>query len=250
MLKIFCVVVLAIIVLNSTTVFSQSETVFDAISQALVFGKTHNFVHLKKYIVAHPKSVQSLNDKGLTPLLYIAEDNSRALILEQQGTFNSTASATERNTTSARGRIAAILIDAGANIEAKDEYGATALHWASHNGHYDIAKLLIDAGADIEAEIKSGGNKKSRPLHFAVFLRKLNIADLLVHAGADLTAKGVDGLTPLHFAVLARSTDLIKLLLRAGADVKAKDNEGDTALDIAKARNYQELLPILSGSAK
>ena len=45
-----------------------------------------------------------------------------------------------------------LLLDRGANIEAKDTNGNTALRLAVVEGHKDIARLLLDRGADIEAK--------------------------------------------------------------------------------------------------
>ena len=54
------------------------------------------------------------------------------------------------------GRIetAQFLIDNGANINAKDNYGWTSLMRACYNGHIETAQILIDNGADIEAQDK------------------------------------------------------------------------------------------------
>ena len=44
--------------------------------------------------------------------------------------------------------IVRLLLDAGADVDARDKYGCTALHHACWGGHPEIAQLLIDAGAD------------------------------------------------------------------------------------------------------
>jgi ribosomal protein S18 acetylase RimI-like enzyme len=49
-----------------------------------------------------------------------------------------------------------LLLDAGADIEAKDKYGYTALIRAASNGYTEVVKLLLDAGADIEAKKENG----------------------------------------------------------------------------------------------
>ena len=40
------------------------------------------------------------------------------------------------------------LLDRGADVNAKDAYGNTALMWAGHHGHKEVFKLLWDRGAD------------------------------------------------------------------------------------------------------
>ena len=55
------------------------------------------------------------------------------------------------------------LIDAGADVDAKDERGRTPLHAAALNGYSDAVKALIAAGADVDAKDERGRT----PLHLA-----------------------------------------------------------------------------------
>ena len=48
------------------------------------------------------------------------------------------------------------LLDAGADVNAKDTYSWTALMSASSNGHKDIVRLLLDAGVDVNAKSNGG----------------------------------------------------------------------------------------------
>jgi ankyrin repeat protein len=45
--------------------------------------------------------------------------------------------------------VAALLLDRGADVNAKGVFGGTALHWAAINGHKDTVASLVDHGADL-----------------------------------------------------------------------------------------------------
>ena len=92
---------------------------------------------------------------------------------------------------------------AGADVNAKDENGWTALHYAAVNGHKEIAELLIDNGAEVNAKDNSGYT----PLYFADgeiahFLRihggkpggELALMPLLVYSKNQLAIEGWIGL--------------------------------------------------------
>ena len=63
------------------------------------------------------------------------------------------------------------LIDGGADVNAPQADGATALHWAAHYGDSDLARLLLEAGADAsvaplrfatEASAPASSNSRAR----------------------------------------------------------------------------------------
>ena len=72
------------------------------------------------------------------------------------------------------------LIEKGADLNVVDEYGATALHWASQEGHSEIMKMLIKAGADVNVVNKYG----ITALHLASLLGHSEIVKMLEKAGA------------------------------------------------------------------
>ena len=129
------------------------------------------------------------------------------------------------------GNIAEIkrLIDDGADVNAKTEYGQTPLHFAAVNGHTETALALIKAGADINAKQKDGWT----PLHFAARQGHTETALALIKAGADINAKQKDGWTPLHVAANEGQTEIALALIKAGADINAKSNDGWTPLHYA-----------------
>jgi ankyrin repeat protein len=88
-------------------------------------------------------------------------------------------------------------LDAGAEVDAKDdEFVATFLHWAAAGGQNEIVELLINNGADVNAKDSLDGT----PLHLAAREGHMETAELLIAEGADVNAKTADGGTPLDVA--------------------------------------------------
>lgn len=79
--------------------------------------------------------------------------------------------------------IVKLLLDKGADIEAKDNSGQTPLSWVTCGGRKDIVKLLLDKGADIEARDHFG----QTPLSLATRGGRKEIAKLLLDKKAVKT---------------------------------------------------------------
>jgi ankyrin repeat protein len=122
-------------------------------------------------------------------------------------------------------------LDAGTDVNAKDEDGYTPLYAVAGGGHNEIAELLISKGADVNAKDKDGWT----PLHEATMGGHKEVAELLIVKGADVNAKEeFDGWTPLHFVAGKGHKETARLLITKGADVNAKDEGGNTPLDGAE----------------
>ena len=112
-----------------------------------------------------------------------------------------------------------------------DRFGATPLHSAVMNGHIEIARLLLQNGADVNAKDNDGYT----PLHWAAFQGHIDILHLLVENGADLEAQENDGWRTLHFAADRGHLPFIQeLISRYHVDINARDNDGTTALGLAR----------------
>lgn len=141
-----------------------------------------------------------------------------------------------------------LLIQIGANLDAKDVDGKTPLHLAFSDANITtpsfiwntagkaIAMHLIEAKADVNAKTKTG----MTPLHMACRLpiaKVIQPLDALLAAGASLTASDATGCTPLHAAaavwVESTSNVLQHLLGMEGVDKHAQDQAGKTLLQMA-----------------
>ncbi|MBC6436761.1 MAG: ankyrin repeat domain-containing protein [Rhodobacteraceae bacterium] len=95
------------------------------------------------------------------------------------------------------------------------------------------AQVLIDAGANVNA--RDGGGKT--PLHAAAFGTAKKKVQALLDAGADIEARDGDGRTPLHMAVWLGNTgtaEVVRELIDAGANIKARDGDGKMPVDFAE----------------
>ena len=136
---------------------------------------------------------------------------------------------------------ARLLIEKGANIEAKNNVGETVLIAACTSGHAEIAQLLIDKGAAPDARDDGGAT----PLMYAGLGGNTAIIDLLLSRGANVNAQDDRGETPLMYAASAGSVDAVKLMLRKNANPAAKDHNGQTALGYATQWNRPDVIQLL-----
>ncbi len=107
----------------------------------------------------------------------------------------------------------------------------------------DIPKLriLLARGADVNAANKEG----ETALMVAALEGRTEMVRFLIERGADLEARDVVGATALLYAALGGSLDTIKLLIEKGANLDAKTGDGQTALSISRMRENHAAAELL-----
>lgn len=144
-----------------------------------------------------------------------------------------------------RGDVEAVraLLRDGADVNAAQGDGMTALHWAAQNGDGELAEVLIYAGANLEAVTRVGAYT---PLHLASKTGHVTVVRRLLGAGADPNTPTATGVIPLHFAAGAGSPETIRVLVDHGADANAREGAyGQTPLMFAASYGRVEAVEAL-----
>ncbi len=137
------------------------------------------------------------------------------------------------------------MIIAGADANLKINYaGDRILHWASSNGGPEMVQLLLDAGADIHAKNQSGDTA----MHYAL-RREYNssVINILIAAGGNTANISItsDGKNLLHLASEEGRVSDVKAQIDMGADVNVRDDYQKTPLHIAIENNHADIVKIL-----
>ena len=119
------------------------------------------------------------------------------------------------------------------------------IHTATFFGNIDAVKQHINAGSDLNKKDQYG----STPLNIAATFGKTEIALALINAGADLNIKNAEGSTPLNVASFFCRTELVKALLEKGADKTIKNNFGSTPL-MSVSAPFNEVEPFYQQMSK
>ena len=124
------------------------------------------------------------------------------------------------------------ILEKGADVNARDAYQNTPLHWACIKGHMKVAMALVDRGADVDEKDKFNRT----PLEMAK-------ATINKEKLRNAAAKYKENKDELFAAVKKRKTtaDQIKAILDKGAYVNATDEEQMTPLHIACIEGYMEV---------
>jgi ankyrin repeat protein len=133
------------------------------------------------------------------------------------------------------------LLQSGADVNAAQVDGTTALHWAVDHDDVETVTLLVRARANVNAVNRYG----VPPLALATTNGNAAIVALLLEAGADANAAMKGGETVLMLAARSGNTEAVKALLVRGAKTDARERRGQTALMWAAAEGHAAVVRVL-----
>ena len=133
-----------------------------------------------------------------------------------------------------------LLLDKGADLNAKSAAGATALMWAAADPAK--VKLLVERGADVKAVSESG---RTALLLAAMSDQSADTVRLLLERGADAKVLDREQTSTLAAAAYGNDTETVRQLLKAGAPVNQANVMGATPLMNAASNGNLEAVRLL-----
>jgi ankyrin repeat protein len=178
-------------------------------------------------------------------VLWLAAEHGRADVVEallQEGAaFSADKYGIEPLSVAANATIAKMLIEEGADVNAVNKRGESALLLAARNGRDDVFEVLLQAGADVN----KADNYGDAPLSVAT---RGTIATMLIERGANLNAANRLGVSALLHGVVCDFRDVVEALVQAGADVNTAEESGMVPLVHAAGSHRWSILMTLARS--
>ena len=148
-------------------------------------------------------------------------------------------------------------------MDARDDRGWTAMHFAAWNGNVSVVELLtdptyitvqngatiddlytlplIDANCSLRSPVEAEDSLGFTPMHLAAWNGHLGVIQFLINK-ANLDAKSKDGQTPLHVAAQWGHLNVVKALAKQKANMFAKDHQNGLAIHYAARKGHQKLV--------
>ncbi|KAF7947339.1 uncharacterized protein EAE97_004588 [Botrytis byssoidea] len=201
--------------LHTAVLNSHAGCVRILLHRLAVQSRNKNCLEAEHRVITHPEYLSA-------PLLFAEHNGSLRLRHEPLATALNLAA----NCSNDSFRVINELLSHGTNLEARDQYGDTALHHALLNGNLRVAMALMFAGASVNS--LSGG--KQSPIQLAVTHCAPNTVVLLHKFGASLETDLYNREDLLSVAIQRSSPEMVHTLMGLGMNLNMEDHAGVTVL--------------------
>ena len=204
-------ILLLILFFASTSVLFPQE-IFDAV-------KRGDLNRINTILEGNKEILSEKDVYGRTPLHWAvrAENDENAFIITQ------------------------LLIEGGADVNAKDNNSVAAIHSAALRGYLKTIEFLITKGAEINEKDNTGNS----PLSYAVSANQQEIIEILKSHGLKIPVKGSEAETLLFTAAGSGNKDFFKFMVDQGADLVIEDDKGNSLLFSASVSGNRDIISIL-----
>jgi ankyrin repeat protein len=193
---------------------------------------------------------------GATPLHLAARDGNEAVVNALLSAGADVNAVDDRGATALHwsvgasgagpGAMVQILVQRGTKVDSTDERGRTALHWAANAADAEAVGELLELGASATLADRDGRTA----LHLACAAGSSASASALIQRGAESNPRDSLGQTPLHLAAAARDAASVEVLLGAGASASGADVFGRTPLHDAARRGAAQIVQMLMDTGR
>ena len=183
----------------------------------LHFAAWRSQMEAGEFLVGNDASLEARNNWGRTPLLIVARETGNA-------------------------EFAAMLIDAGAEVNLRDRGGESPLDLAAWRGFAELVDLLLDNGAELPSPDSQSGQMVAM---FAADKGLVRLFELSADSGVDLGLRNENNGSLLHSASQGGSAEIVARLLDEGFDPNEPDRYGRVPLHYAAEMGREDVAQIL-----
>ncbi|XP_011505281.1 PREDICTED: ankyrin-1-like [Ceratosolen solmsi marchali] len=212
-----------------------------------LIAKQTEQVDILDLLLQYKSNVNSQDNSGKTPLFYACDIDDQTFKNEFGNHKTQTLHSVLNQFYIKRNKIIDILLKYKANVNIYDFNSITVLHYIVDINKFfgddkktEVVKVLLNKGADVNARTKTG----LTPLHIALKKGFIDLVEIFLKYNIDPNIVEYENLyTPLHLATMndllaPKSEEIISALLTKGADVDMKQIDGKTPLHIAASTRY------------
>jgi len=147
-----------------------------------------------------------------------------------------------------------LMLDHGADVNARDDSGATPLHEAVRQGKIELVKEFVARGADVNARTErvpgsaGAGRANSGLTPFLVAAQSGNVAMMnqLIALGADPKAKSLEGSNAVLLAAGSKKLEAVRMLVELGLNVNDAPKGRPSALHTAVRSGSDDIVEYLA----